>query len=139
MKANAAGWRQLVGTKDGLARDSMRAAGTKWALVSRSDAEGNDRLCDFGKLFDSMDGASDKADFEVRGEEQIGETRVIRVVSGSRTNESSASFWIAIEEPHNIVRFTVRSGDKSRDTTFSELNQPRKNFKPAKGDVKSFR
>lgn len=135
VRANLAGWSALLRTEK-IARQVLDQAGTRWTRLPLDDVVGDgntglspDRFCDPEKLFDSMDGSDGGRGMTVGSQGAIGGQQAVEVVE--KTSKATTKIWVAIEEPHYILRLEIVSGTHVADSTFSDFNDPQRSFELA--------
>jgi hypothetical protein len=132
MKPDETVWTTLAGPDAEMVKS---AVGDRW--ISEPASEGGfGGLCDLDELLSDL-GDDEEAGGEVGDVEDVDGTEAVTV--DSETDEGDPlTVWVAVDEPHHILKMEVTEGDEPGTVTFSEFDEPLDLEPPAEDEVVDF-
>jgi hypothetical protein len=129
MKPDAAFWEASAG---GDAAMVQGVVGDKWVVLG--DEEDFAELCDLDELLDSMNDDEDDSKAETQGTEDVDGTEAVKV-TGETDEGDPVTVWVAVDEPHYILKMQVDQGSEPGEITFSEFDEELSVEAPAEDEV----
>jgi hypothetical protein len=131
MKPDDAFWEQEA---PGQAGQIEQLVGDKWVSIPLSS--GLSRVCDLDNLLSKLTPTSQKQakDTQVVGTTQVGGTDAVQVQGRSKQGDT-VSAWIALGDPHHVLKLDVTDGSSPGTLVFSEFDTPLDITTPAPSEV----
>ncbi len=129
MKPDAAFWEASAGDDAAMVQGVV---GDKWVVLG--DEEGFAELCDLDELLDSMNDDEDDSKAETQGTEDVDGTEAVKV-TGETDEGDPVTVWVAVDEPHHILKMEVDQGEEPGQITFSEFDEELSVEAPAEDEV----
>lgn len=118
MKPDAAFWELFAGPE--AAGTLVELVGDRWVLVPGDEGDFSE-FCDLDQLLDELD-SDEEEQVEVEGTEEVEGQQAVRLSSTSDEDEP-VTVWVAVDEPHVILKMEVTEGDEPGTFTFSDFDQ----------------
>jgi hypothetical protein len=129
MKPDAAFWEASAGEQAALIQGVV---GDKWVVLG--DDQDFAELCDLDELLEQMGDDEDDDKAEVEGTEDVDGTEAVKV-TGETDEGDPVTVWVAVEEPHHILKMEVDQGDEPGEIVFSEFDEELSVEAPADDEV----
>ena len=129
IKPDSAFWEASAGEQAALVQGVV---GDKWVVVG--DDQDFAEFCDLDELLKEMgdDEVEDKA--EVEGTEDVDGTEAVKV-TGDTEEGDPVKVWVAVDEPHHILKVEVDEGEEPVEVAFSEFDEELSVEAPADDEV----
>jgi hypothetical protein len=110
-------WRTQAGPQ---AKQIISKVGDKWVQLPEGD-ESFGTVCDLDQMLDPL---SEKSKSLEKGEtEEVDGQDAIKLTRDDAENGGTITTWVAVANPHHIVKVEVEGGDASSSSTFSQFDQ----------------
>jgi hypothetical protein len=118
MRPDEAFWKASAGESAAMITGLV---GDKWVVLSGDDGDFAE-LCDLDELLSDMGDDEDAADPTTEGTEELDGTEAVKVAS--ETDEGDpVTVWVAVDEPHHLLKMEVTEGEEPGVITFSDFDE----------------
>jgi hypothetical protein len=122
-------WRAQAGP---VADQIISTVGDKWVQLPEGD-ESFASFCDLDELLDQIDDDQDKPSEKGETEEVDGAEAI--TLTRDDEQDGTITVWVAVEDPHHILKVEQEGGDAPGSFTFSEFDQDAAIEAPADDEV----
>ena len=110
-------WRAQAGPA---AEQIIAMVGDNWVQLPEGD-ESFASFCDLDELLDQIDDDQNKTS-EKGGTEDVDGQEAIKLTRERRGDGGTITAWVAVDDPHHILKVEQAGGDAPGSFTFSEFN-----------------
>lgn len=122
-------WRTQAGPQ---AEQIISKVGDKWVQLPEGD-ESFSTVCDLDQMLDPL---SEKTKSLEKGQtEEVDGQDAIKLTRDDQESGGTITTWVAVDNPHHIVKFETEAGDASSSSTLSQFDQDAAIEAPADDEV----
>lgn len=129
MKADEAFWTSFAGSS---APQITALVGDKWVTLPGDDGDFSS-FCDLDEFLSDIDDDGDSK-AEAEGTEDVGGEEAVKL-SAETDDGDPVTAWVAVDEPHYILKMEVTDGDEPGTMTFSDFDEELDVEAPAEDEV----
>jgi hypothetical protein len=122
-------WRTQAGPQ---AEQIISKVGDKWVQLPEGD-ESFGTVCDLDQMLDPL--SEESKSLEKGQTEEVDGQDAIKLTRDDQASGGTITTWVAVDNPHHIVKFETEGGDASSSSTFSEFDQDAAIEAPADDEV----
>lgn len=104
----------------------------RWVVLGEDD--GFAEFCDLDQLLDELVESDTESTYETGEQSEVDGIAVVAVESTDEDGETSTGY-VAVEEPHHLVRIEKTEGEDTGTVTFTEFDEPLEVEAPADEDM----
>jgi hypothetical protein len=124
-------WRAQAGDA---ADQIISAVGDKWVQLSEGD-QSFASFCDLNGLLDQIGGDQSDSESKKGETEDVDGTEAIKLTRDAQQGGGTITVWVAVDDPHHILKVEQAGGDSPGTFTFSEFDQDASVEAPADDEV----
>lgn len=124
-------WRAQAGPQ---ADKVISAVGDKWVQLSEGD-QSFASFCDLNGLLDQIGNDQSDADSKKGETEDVDDVEAIKLTRDAEQGGGTITVWVAVDDPHHILKVEQAGGDSPGSFTFSEFNEDASIEVPADDEV----
>ena len=134
LKGDETFWVNSTGSEES-AQQVLQVLGDKWALIPPEQADFAS-LCDLEEVLGDIDDEDMAAE---KGEESEVDGESAVAVVGEDDDGGEITAWVAVDDPHYLLKLEKEGGEESGSFTFSDFDEPVDIEAPAEEDVVDLR
>ena len=123
-------WRAQAGP---VADQIISTVGDKWVQLPEGD-ESFASFCDLDELLDQIDDDQNKPS-EKAGTEDVDGQEAVKLTRDDEESGGTITVWVAVDDPHHILKVEQAEGDSPGSFTFSEFDDDASIEAPAQDEV----